>query len=72
MAKYKGMTADISDGELALRLRMMQGPEMTRAIEKLYIRYGKDAVPVTELRKMLDKEMGKKTLTEELYAMREG
>ncbi|HAV10661.1 MAG TPA: hypothetical protein DCX22_03475 [Dehalococcoidia bacterium] len=72
MAKYKGMTADIGDGELALRLRMMQGPETTKAIEKLYTRYGKDVISIAELRNMLDKEMGDKTLTEELYAMREG
>ena len=35
-------------------------------------RYGKDVVSVTELRKMLDKEMGQKKLTEELYAFRDG
>ena len=72
MVKFKEIPKNIAGSELPLRLRMMQSPEMTRAIERLYARYGKYAVPIAELRKRLDKEMGQRTLTEELCAMRNG
>jgi hypothetical protein len=73
MAKYKQTRArTVSSAEIALRLQMMQSPEIKGTVERLYARYGKYAVPVAELRKMLDKDMGTKTLKEELYAMREG
>ena len=58
--------------ELALRLQMLQSPQMVKTVEKLYARYRKHAVPLAELRKRLDKEMGERTLSEELNAMREG
>jgi len=58
--------------DLALRLRMLQSPAMVKAVEKLYSRYRKHAVSAVELRKLLDKEMGDRTLGEELDAMREG
>lgn len=72
MVKFREVPKGTAVSELALRLRMMQSPEMARAMERLHARYGKYAVPVGELRKRLDKELGKRTLTEELVAMREG
>ena len=41
-------------------------------VKKLYDQYWKYARPDAETRAVLDKEMGDKTLTEELYDMREG
>ncbi|MDP2661929.1 MAG: hypothetical protein Q8R28_14480 [Dehalococcoidia bacterium] len=73
MATYKkAPDPRTSKKELALRLRMLQSPEMVKTVEKLYTRYRKHAVPAVELRKLLDKEMGEWTLGEELNAMREG
>ncbi|MDP2934893.1 MAG: hypothetical protein Q8O86_00180 [Dehalococcoidia bacterium] len=73
MATYKrAREPRTSTKELVLRLHILQSPEMVRTVEKLYARYRKHAVPVVELRKLLDKEMGERTLSEELNAMREG
>lgn len=72
MVKFKEIPKSIAGSELPLRLQMMQSPEMAITMERLHTRYGKYAVPVVELRKRLDKEMGEKTLTGELYALREG
>ena len=58
MAIYRVTAADIGDSELALKLRMMQGPEMTSALERLDSRHGQDVGSVAEPKKMLDKEIG--------------
>jgi hypothetical protein len=54
------------------RIYQLQSPEITRTLAELHAKYGKYALPDAELRELIDKAMGKKTLTEELYAMREG
>ena len=41
-------------------------------IRELHAQFARYALPIEELRKLLDKELGDKTLTDELYAMREG
>jgi len=57
------------------KLKKMRQPQSKKIVDPvaawLYARYGKYAVPDEELRKMLEEEMGEKTLTEELYAMRD-
>ena len=50
----------------------LQNPEMARATDKLYEEYGENALPDDEVRIMVDRDMGTKTLTEELYNMRKG
>jgi DNA anti-recombination protein RmuC len=49
-----------------------QSQEVAEMIEKLYAQYGKFARSDEETRKIVDKAMGTKTLTEALNAMREG
>jgi hypothetical protein len=46
--------------------------EMAEMVQRILARYGRYAVPIRELRKDVDREMGDKTLTEELDLMREG
>lgn len=72
MVRYRQTEKSDRSSELALRLKMSQSPEMARTVDRLYTKYGKYAGPLAELRKSLNKEMGQKTLTEELYSMREG
>jgi len=57
--------------ELALRLYASQSSEVQRSLEALYKRYGKYAVAAKELRAVLDKALGERTLTEELYQIQE-
>lgn len=57
---------------LATLMARLQSPELATSIDALYQRYGRYAMPDEELRKLVSKEMGDKTLTGELYAMREG
>ncbi len=49
-----------------------QNPELARMADKLFARYRKYAVPAAELSKELDREMGQRTLTQELHEMPEG
>ncbi|GEM_PF-6016421 len=56
----------------ALRLYQLQSPEIAQTLAELHSSYGKYVIPVADLRKMMDKAMGEKTLTGELNAMREG
>lgn len=72
MATHKRTAPRVSSKQVSLHLRISQSPEMVRTVEKLYARYRKHAIPVVELRKLLDKEMGERTLGEELNEMREG
>jgi hypothetical protein len=46
--------------------------EMAEMIQRILAPYRRYAVPIPELRKDVDREMGAKTLTEELDLMREG
>jgi len=71
MAKYREILKNTSNNELELRFRQNQSIEVKRAIKKLNTKYGKYAVSLAELRKTLDSELGKQTLTAELNAMRE-
>lgn len=61
-----------SMAELPVRSGLQQSPELARIADKLFARYRKYAVSVAELRKDLDREMGQRTLTQELHEMREG
>lgn len=56
--------------ELALRLQGMQGPEIQESLDKLRQRYAKHAVPVEQVRDMLDRALGSQPLTDELYKLR--
>lgn len=56
--------------ETLLRLYALS-PEVQASLEKLRKRYGKHAMPASELRKLLDKQLGDRTLTEELYKLRQ-
>ena len=46
-------------------------PEIPEAVRELYAQFSQYALPDDELRKIVDRDMGTKTLTEELYKMRE-
>lgn len=72
MATHKRTDPRVNSKQVSLHLRISQSPEMVRTVEKLYARYRKHAIPVVDLRKLLDKEMGERTLGEELDDMREG
>jgi hypothetical protein len=71
MVKHKDEAGALIGAEQKLRLRTNQSKFMTKAVEKLNSSYSKYVVPITELRKNLDKEMEQKTLTDELYKIRE-
>ncbi|MDP2920652.1 MAG: hypothetical protein Q8O43_10610 [Dehalococcoidia bacterium] len=58
--------------ESSVQLYGALSPEIAKTIDRLYSQFGKYAVPLTDLRNSLDKELGEKTLTDELLAMREG
>lgn len=58
--------------ETAVRLYNLLSPSIAETIATLRARYGKYALPDPEAREVVDKAMGTRTLTEELYAMREG
>ena len=58
--------------DVAVRLYSLASPAIAETIAKLRARYGKYALPDPEARKVVDKAMASRTLTEELYAMREG
>lgn len=53
-------------------LYQLQSPEIAKILSELHDKFGKYALPDSELRRMTDKAMGNRTLSEELYAMREG
>ena len=58
--------------DLAARFRELQSPEILRTIAEMRAQFGQYALPIDEARRIIDEAMGDKTLTEELYAMREG
>lgn len=72
MATYKRKAVSATREEMALRLLMGQSPEMSKTLDRMYEKFKKYQAPTGDLRAALDKEMGDKTLTQELYEMREG
>ena len=54
------------------RLQGSQSPEIVDCVDKLQSKFGKYAIPDAEGRQVIDKAMGRKTLSEELRLMREG
>lgn len=61
----------LDEVKLALRLYASQSTDVQSSLEALHRRYGKHAVAAKELRAILDKALGKHTLTEKLYRIRE-
>jgi hypothetical protein len=70
--KSQSITGATAKPQVALRLYQLQSPEIAKTLAELHVKYSKYALPDTELRRLIDKAMGSKTLTEELYAIREG
>ena len=62
---------EISQQELAARLHALQSPDVQASLEKLRRKYSRYAVPVEQVRAMLDEALGERTLTQELYALRD-
>jgi hypothetical protein len=56
--------------ELALKVYASQVPEVEVSLEKLRKRYARYAVSAEEVRTMMDKALGERTLTDELYRLR--
>jgi hypothetical protein len=56
---------------IALQLQSLMQPEIHSYISKLKARYNRYAMPLEEGRKLIDQAMGKTTLTELLYQMRQ-
>lgn len=52
------------------RLQIPTDPAIAEYIKALRARYGKYALPEDEARRLIDKAMGEKTLTEILFQMR--
>lgn len=71
MATYKRKAMSETQEKRALRRLMDQSPEMSKMLNRLYEKFRKYQGPIDKLRAALDKEMGDKTLTQELYEMRE-
>ena len=61
----------VSQQELVARLHALQSPDVQASLEKLRRKYGRHAVPVDQVRAMLDEALGERTLTQELYALRD-
>lgn len=59
--------SDMASGSFAT-----QSPEVRQSLEKLHKHYSEYAIPVQELRELMDIALGEQTLTGELYKMREG
>ena len=49
----------------------MQSPAVQESLQKLEYQYGEYAASASEVRAMLDKAMGDRTLKEELHRLRE-
>ena len=52
-------------------IRGSQSPDIVDSVHELRAKYGKYAVPDDEARELVDKAMGRKTLSEELRVIRE-
>jgi hypothetical protein len=72
MAKIRTTTGNTDKkNDLESRLRRLQSTETNKTIQILDSQCGKNALPIAELKKILDRELGEKTLTGELSKMRE-
>lgn len=56
---------------LLLRLQGLSDPAISDYIARTRSRFGRYVLPIEEVRSILDKDMGEKTLTGVLYQMRE-
>lgn len=56
---------------LLLRIQGLSDPAISEYIAKMRSRFGRYVLPAEEVRNILDKEMGDKTLTGVLFQMRE-
>jgi hypothetical protein len=73
MATHKqALYEKVSQRELAARLHALQSPDVQGSLERLRRKYGRHAVPVAQVRAMLDEALGERPLTQELYALRDG
>lgn len=55
----------------AARLQIPTDPAIEEYLKELRAKYGNNALPINQLRQMVDEAMGTKTLTEILFEMRE-
>ena len=68
--KENPTASKIGRTEMALKLYSLQSPEVQESLDKLRKRYGKYAVPAEQALAMMDKALGERSLTEELYEIR--
>lgn len=72
MTQHKRMLKEPEDSvALLLRLQGLSDPSIAGYIAKTRAKYGKHVLPADEVRSIVDKSMGNKSLTEVLYRMRE-
>lgn len=71
MDKARDISKKTEINELKVSYNVNSSPQAPGSLDRFRAKYGKYAVSVIELRKTIDKEMGRRTLTAELYAMRE-
>lgn len=71
MQKYQKLKGKGISTQMLLRLQSLGDPAIQEYVEKLRAKYGKHALPAEEVRRLADKAMGNKTLTEVLSQMRE-
>jgi len=70
MPKRKKSYSPLPSEEVLLRLQSSD-PAISGYIDKLRSRYGKYTLPIEEARRIIDKSMGKQSLSAVLYHMRE-
>ena len=72
MASKRRLLADkrqLTRDEVRARI---ETPEMRKLVKKSAAKYVKYAVPIEELQSQLSRELGDRSLVQEIYAMREG
>lgn len=57
--------------QVVLRLQSLTDPSVVEYVNDLKATYGKYALPVKQVRRIVDRSMGKRTLSEVLRRMRE-
>ena len=67
----KPLEAATSPTPLLLRLQGLSDPAISEYIAKMRSRFGRYVLPIEEVRSILDKDMGDKTLSGVLYLMRQ-
>lgn len=60
-----------SVAEVLLRLQAAQNPEIEEYLRRIRRRYGRYATSASEVRAMMDKALGGRTLSDELYKLRD-